>query len=244
MTLHLVKLETVITKSERQLRRSRAGSYPDAVTLLRLQLHLNSNVTSSSGKNGLLRESGSELRLQHPDLKWLQTQRSLCFFAAILLLHYARLLVYIDVFLFILSYTDYCNTLFYNLPEYLLHKLTKVWYFAVRFMFGLRVTALRMHMQRYLKRLHFLPVRIEFKIALLTHKCLHGYVPTFLKNLISSSAVSIRYSLRVNDDNWLLQTVTSFHFPRSQSMFLYASPKVWNSLPLSLRQIETLYLFK
>ena len=27
-------------------------------------------------------------------------------------------------------------------------------------------------------------------------------------------------------------------------MFLYASPKVWNSLPLSLREIETLYLFK
>ena len=27
-------------------------------------------------------------------------------------------------------------------------------------------------------------------------------------------------------------------------MFLYASPKVWNSLPPSLREIETLYLFK
>ena len=27
-------------------------------------------------------------------------------------------------------------------------------------------------------------------------------------------------------------------------MFLYASPKVWNSLSLSLREIETLFLFK
>ena len=27
-------------------------------------------------------------------------------------------------------------------------------------------------------------------------------------------------------------------------MFSYASPKIWNSLPLSLREIETLYLFK
>ena len=27
-------------------------------------------------------------------------------------------------------------------------------------------------------------------------------------------------------------------------MFLYASPKVWNSLALSLREIEILYLFK
>ena len=84
----------------------------------------------------------------------------------------------------ILSHIDYCNALFYNLPEYLLHKLTKVLYSAVRFIFGLRGSALRMHMLPYLKRLHFLPVkfRIEFKIALLTHKCLHGYAPTYLKN--------------------------------------------------------------
>ena len=68
----------------------------------------------------------------------------------------------------------------------------------------------------YLKSLHFLSVkfRIEFKIALLTHKCLHGYAPTYLKNLINSRSVSGRYSLRVNDDNWLLQTVTNLNFAR------------------------------
>ena len=76
------------------------------------------------------------------------------------------------------------------------------------------------------------------------HKCLHGYVRTYLKKLFNSHSVSARYTLRANDDNWLLQTVTSLNFARSQSMFLYASPKVWNSLPLSLREIETLYLFK
>ena len=96
----------------------------------------------------------------------------------------------------ILSHIDYCNALFYNLPEYLLHKLTKVLYSAVRFIFGLRGSALRKHMLPYLKSLHFLPVkfRIEFKIALLTHKCLHGYAPTYLKNLINSRSVSERYS--------------------------------------------------
>ena len=144
----------------------------------------------------------------------------------------------------ILSHIDYYNALFYNLPEYLLLKLTKVLYSAVRFIFGLRGFALRM--LPYLKSLHFLPVkfRIEFKIALLTHKCLSSYAATYLKNLINSRSVSERYSLRVNDDNWLLQTVTSLNFARSQSMFSCAPPKVWNSLPLSLREIETLSLFK
>ena len=32
----------------------------------------------------------------------------------------------------ILSHIDYCNALFYNLPEYLLHEFTKVLYSAVR----------------------------------------------------------------------------------------------------------------
>ena len=146
----------------------------------------------------------------------------------------------------ILSHIDYCNALFYNLPEYLLHKLTKTLYSAVRFIFGLRGSALRMNMLPYLKSLHFLPVKfhIEFKIALLTHKCLHSYASTYLKNSINSRSVSERYSLRVNDNNWLLQTVTSLNFARSQSMFSCASPKVWNSLPLSLREIETSTLFK
>ena len=82
----------------------------------------------------------------------------------------------------ILSHIDYCNALFCNLPEYLLHKLTKVLYSAVKFIFGLRGSALLMHMLPHLKSLHFLPVkfRIEFQIALLTHKGLHGYAPTQL----------------------------------------------------------------
>ena len=41
----------------------------------------------------------------------------------------------------VLSHIGYCNALFYNLPEYLLYKLTKVLYAAVRFIFGLRGSA-------------------------------------------------------------------------------------------------------
>ena len=71
-----------------------------------------------------------------------------------------------------------------------------------------------------------------------------GYAPTYLKNLIKFRSVLARYSLRINDNNWLLQTITCLNFARSQFMFSYASPKLWNSLPLSLRGIETLSLFK
>ena len=67
----------------------------------------------------------------------------------------------------ILSHIDYCNALFYDLPEYLLHKLIKVLYAAVRFVFGLGGSARRLHMLPYLKNLH-IPVkfRIHHKIRL------------------------------------------------------------------------------
>ena len=45
-----------------------------------------------------------------------------------------------------MSHIDYCNALFYNLPEHLLHKLAKVLYSAARFVFELRGFALLMHM--------------------------------------------------------------------------------------------------
>ena len=61
----------------------------------------------------------------------------------------------------ILSYIDYCNALYHNLPEYLLHKFTKVLYVAVRFIFGLGGSALRMHMLPHLKSLRFLPVKFR-----------------------------------------------------------------------------------
>ena len=41
------------------------------------------------------------------------------------------------------------------------------------------------------------------------HKCRHGYALTCLKNLINSRSVSTKYTLRVNDDNSLLRTVTT-----------------------------------
>ena len=71
----------------------------------------------------------------------------------------------------ILSHIDYCNALFYNLSELLLHKLTKVLYLAVRFIFGLRGSALRMHMLPYLKAFIFCQLNFVLNSKLL---CSHA----------------------------------------------------------------------
>ena len=73
----------------------------------------------------------------------------------------------------ILFHLDYCNALFYSLPDYLLHKLTKVLYAAVRFIFSFKYSQ-RSHMLLFLKSLHILPInfRVKFKIALLVFEFL------------------------------------------------------------------------
>ena len=59
----------------------------------------------------------------------------------------------------ILSHLDYCNAIFYNLPAFLVQKLTKVLYAAVHFVFNMRISRNRSHMLPYLKKLHFLLIK-------------------------------------------------------------------------------------
>ena len=105
-----------------------------------------------------------------------------------------------------------------------------------------------LHMLPFLKRLHILSIkfRIEFKIALLTHKCLHGNAPAYLRKLICPRFASTRYCMRVNNNKWLLQTMPhpSLVKCKSTGMFSLAASKIWNSLPLSLREISSVSLFK
>ena len=91
-----------------------------------------------------------------------------------------------------------------------------------------------------------MPVKfhVEFKIALLTHKCLHEKAPAYLRKLICPRFALTRYCLRVNNDKWLLQTMPHPSLVKSKSMFSLAAPKIWNSLPLSLREANGVSFFK
>ena len=94
-----------------------------------------------------------------------------------------------------------------------------------------------------LKNLHWLPVklRITFKILLLTYKILNGQSPSYLTSLISSYK-PVR-SLR-SSDLLLLQVPNVMTATYGQITFSYCAPKLWNSLPKSLKEYETVTIFK
>ena len=95
-----------------------------------------------------------------------------------------------------------------------------------------------------MKKCHFLPVklRIEFKIALIVYKCLNNSAPGYLSNLIKPK--DSLPSLRVYDDQLLLQIPKLHQSNYKNRKFSVAAPQIWNKLPLGIRKSNSTASFK
>ena len=144
---------------------------------------------------------------------------------------------------FITSRLDYCNSLLYGVPDHHVQKLQRVMNASARLIF---CAPKHCHITPLLKQLHWLPIRlrIEFKILLITFKVLQGSAPKYLIDLISVLPPS-RYDLRRNNKGILLSTpkrVTKATM--GDRSFMMAAPRLWNSLPISIRSAFTTNDFK
>jgi hypothetical protein len=141
---------------------------------------------------------------------------------------------------FVTSRLDQNNVLLYGASEGLLDKLQRVQNLAARIVTrsGKYCSATSL-----LKTLHWLPVRyrIQYKILLLTYKCLNGVAPAYLTELLSLSTPT--RTLR-SSNQLLLQVPRTRLVSAGDRAFVKAAPTLWNSLPDDIHRAPTLLLFK
>ena len=135
---------------------------------------------------------------------------------------------------------DYGNALLYGLPESTLNLLQRTQNTGARIITRSRKST---HITPVLQFLHWLPVRyrIDYKIILLTYKALNNLAPNYICDLIQT--YSPGRTLRSANKSLLYTT----KFKRSSyggRAFSHAAPKLWNSLPLDIRQASSLSIFK
>ncbi len=142
---------------------------------------------------------------------------------------------------FMTSRLDYCNALLnVYCSASLINKLQLVQNAAARVLTRTRNYD---HISPVLSTLHWLPIkhRIDFKILLIIYKALNGLAPRYLSGLLSH--YSPPRLLCSQNSGHLIIPIISKSTACSRS-FSYLAPKLWNNLPSTVREADTLCQFK
>ena len=141
---------------------------------------------------------------------------------------------------FVTSKLDYCNSLLCKLPNSLISRLQKLQNIAARMVTRSRKLD---HISPILTRIHWLPIplRIKYKILLITFKCINGHGPSYLSELIEKYVP--QRTLR-SSCNYLLKERKFKLKSYGERAFIISAPKLWNALPLDIRCEEKLSTFK
>ena len=143
---------------------------------------------------------------------------------------------------YVISRLDYCNVLYYGLPNYNLKKIQNVFNRAARLIKGL---SLRERITPTLIELHWLPVkaRIIFKMCVLVYQALRTGKPGYIRNMLSDFRPDTTVSLRHSNDPYRLEEPRSRTNTGSRA-FARSAPRVFNRLPLDVKHSPDCDTFK
>ena len=140
----------------------------------------------------------------------------------------------------VISRLDYGNGLLYGVSDKLLDSLQRVQNVAARVV----VNASRYdHITPILNTLHWLPIRYrtEYKLLLLTFTALHHLAPSYLTDLLQLYHPT--RTLRSSSDALLTEHSARLRNYGARA-FCVVAPKLWNNLPLNMRECGSVNSFK
>ena len=140
----------------------------------------------------------------------------------------------------VMSRLDYCNSLLLDISDTHINKLQRVQNYAARV---ISKTPRRDHITPVLKSLHWLPVknRIVFKVLVLVYQSLHNLSPTYIQDFI----VPYKPPRPLRSQNQNEITVNKCHtVSYGDASFKHSAPKLWNRLPIGIKNATTLSTFK
>jgi len=137
---------------------------------------------------------------------------------------------------------NYGNATLAGLPASQLRRLQSVLHAAARL---IHRSSRYEQVTLMLQDLHWLrsPERIDFKLAVLVSRCLHGVAPRYLSDYIQRVADSNRHRLQSSSSSQImirrtrLSTVGDLAFP-------VAGSRLWNSLPPDVTSAPTPTVFR
>ena len=138
------------------------------------------------------------------------------------------------------SHLDYSNSLLIGISNELMNRLQRIQNAAARVVLNIRKYD---HITEGLKTLHWLPIRsrIVFKIAMITFKVLLTGQPKYLRDLLI--VVEPKRTLRSSSKH-LLKVPHSNLKSAGDRSFSVAAPKIWNSIPDSIKSVHSVDEFK
>ena len=142
----------------------------------------------------------------------------------------------------VISRLDFCNSLYYGLPNYLLIKLQKILYWSARLLKGL---SRRERVTPILIELHWLPIkaRIVFKICTLVFQAMKYGKPQYMRNLLKDYTPNTNMSLRHVSESFRLEHQRS-RLQMGNRAFEISAPRLWNRLPENVRASKNIEVFK
>ena len=140
---------------------------------------------------------------------------------------------------FVSSRLDNLNSLLIKLPDTQLRRLQLIQNHAARLVMRQKKSS---HVTPLLIKLHWLPIerRIQYKLLLLVYKCLHNTAPAYLSALLQPYEPA--RALRSAAQCLLVEPKTKKKY--GERAFAVAGPRLWNELPLCIRECATFNSFK